>query len=946
MNTCSLVNKLDELKLTLVGPSKIDVLCVTESWLKPYHESKLFTIPGYNLYRLDRTRTSRSGAFLHGGGIACYIKSDITAFELDCNHCSSNLELLSLRLNSPDQRTYYLCIAYRPPSGNYNVALDKISNVINSLRVTGSRQTTIVCGDLNIDVSKSKSTPNVRAFINLCRELSLQCLIKSPTRFSSFGSSTIDVFLTDSEIVSHHGTIAYNISDHIPVYLVLKKTKESYQTTKFRGRSYFDYDKEVFQSRLFFTNWGRFFAMQNVNEAWEFFFNTLLRESNLMCPVKDFTIRRDHPPWFNTELIELCANRDHLYSVGRRTSNPSCLAEARSLKNLIKHSLTSAKKAYYIDELHKNKHDSKKFWRNMNDLLSKKTTSNIDKIIDPATEHMVGATEAAELLNDYYVTIVDKLIETLPFEPCDFDLLQTPSSNLEFSNPVSERLLKEILKEIDITKSSGCLSISTKLYLDAFEVLFEQLLFLLNLSLKTRTFPDSWKQSIVIPIPKKGDRHCIENTRPISLIHLCGKILEKVVNSLIQTHLSNNKIISDHQFGFVKNKSTTQCIATLCSDLYMNINLNNITCCLFLDYSKAFDSVSHSILIEKLTKYRFTDIEWFRSYLINRKQCVRVGNEFSSFKEIAHGVPQGSVLGPTLFNLFINDITALNLNSKLLLYADDVVLYLSGSNLTDTLLKVQADIDQVYLWSTRNRLSVSVPKTKTLLIGRKQKLNSLGNLGKLRLGGKELEWVDSFNYLGLTIDNTVSFNPAIELMHRKAAFKLRTLYLIRENLTTFGSLTMAKSMILPYLDYGLCFVSACPDFAIQRIQRLQNRILKCALGLSRSYNTRALHKLAGVLTIRDRIRYNQLSLIHHQILNQTPLFPLRENFTSSTRSSDNKHILLTRPNTEQFRKSFCYSGPSEWNALSTELKNCNTLSVFKLKLKRSILSTYDTTDHP
>lgn len=947
MNTCSLVNKIDELRLTLLANSDIDVLCITETWLKPHHETALFHIPDYNLFRLDRTRKSRSGAFLHGGGIVCYVKSKITAFELyDNNICSVDLELLSLRLNLCDQRTHFLCIAYRPPSGNYSIALNKITDVVIKIRTPNTRHSTIICGDLNIDLSKPKTTPNVRALNNLCREVSLRCIIDSPTRYSAFRSAIIDVFLTDSEIVAHHGTISYNISDHLPIYLVLKKTKESYQSTKFRGRSYINYDKELFQTRLFFTNWGRFFAMDDINDAWDFFFNTLLRECNIMCPVKDFTIRRDHPPWFNLELIELSANRDHLYSVGRRTSDPSLIAEAKTLKNLIKHNLANAKKAHFLEELHKNKHDSKKFWRNMNDLLSKGKTSNIDKITNPSSNKMATSDEAAELLNDYYVTIVDKLVESLPQEACDLDLVTSPPSSFKFTTPVSERLLTEILKEIDVTKSSGCLSISTKLYLDAFEVLFEQLLYLLNLSLKSRIFPDAWKKSIVIPIPKKGDRYLLENTRPISLIHLCGKILEKVVNSLTQTYLINNKIISDCQFGFVKNRSTTQCIATLSSDLFLNLNLNNITCCLFLDYSKAFDSVNHNLLIEKLARYRFTDVDWFRSYLSDRSQCVRIGNGFSPFKKISFGVPQGSVLGPTLFNLFINDITNLDLNSKILLYADDVVLYVSGNNLAIILSKMQDDINRIHSWSVRNRLSVSVPKTKTLLVGRKQKLNSLSPPARLKLGGKKLDWVESFCYLGFTIDNTVSFNPAIEMMHRKAAYKLRTFYLIRRNLTNFGSLTMAKSMILPYLDYGSCFISACQDFAIQRLQRLQNRVLKCALGVNRFFGTRELHKLAGVLTIRDRIRYNQLSLIHHQILNNSSLFPLKRFSNNSTRSADDSQISLHKPNIEQFRKSLYYLGPSEWNALPTELKNCPSLCSFKIKLKRSILDTYNPTDSP
>lgn len=330
--------------------------------------------------------------------------------------------------------------------------------------------------------------------------------------------------------------------------------------------------------------------------------------------------------------------------------------------------------------------------------------------------------------------------------------------------------------------------------------------------------------------------------------------------------------------------------------------------------------------------------------MYDRSQCVRAGNDISSFKNIKYGVPQGSVLGPTLFDLFINDITNLKLESNILLYADDIVIYVSGNQLSTVLTKLQSDIDQIYLWSVRNHLSISIPKTKTMLVGRKLKLNSLECPSKLKIGNDELDWVDSFNYLGLIIDETISFNPAIELMHRKAAYKLKTLYLIRNNLTNFGSLNMAKSMILPYLDYGLTFISACQDFAIQRLQRLQNRILKCALGVNRTFGTRELHKLAGVLTICDRVRYNQLTLIHHEVLNNTSLFTFRQTSISSTRGSHGRLLHLNKPNIEQYRKSICYYGPSEWNGLSTELKSCTSLPNFKVKLKRMMLLTYDSSN--
>lgn len=201
LNTCSLVNKIDEIRQTLIGTSSIDILCITETWLKPYHDTQLFEIDNYVLYRLDRTRLSISGSYIHGGGIACYVNNRLASSKTDLDYTSLDIELLIISLRHSSQRPVSLLISYRPPSGNCSVALNKLTDCVTELRLGKGRFSLILCGDLNIDISKSKQTPNVKALINFCRESSLYCMINSPTRFSLSTSSVIDLFLTDSLIV-------------------------------------------------------------------------------------------------------------------------------------------------------------------------------------------------------------------------------------------------------------------------------------------------------------------------------------------------------------------------------------------------------------------------------------------------------------------------------------------------------------------------------------------------------------------------------------------------------------------------------------------------------------------------------------------------------------------------------------------------------------------------
>lgn len=230
----------------------------------------------------------------------------------------------------------------------------------------------MILGDFNIDMQCKRNNPNRDKLNAFCTENDMVQLIEVPTRFGPTNSTTIDLILTDAKYRHQHGTVNYNVSDHLPIYLSIKKPKETYTKVSFSGRSYALYDKVLFQSNLTKINWGRYYGTFDVDEAWDILYTAILNECDRQCPIKEFKIRRNRPVWFSDEITELSCNRDELNSIGRGLNKLNMLREARSLRNLVKSCLTNAKNSYYLNQMTIHKEDQKKFWNHMHELINKK----------------------------------------------------------------------------------------------------------------------------------------------------------------------------------------------------------------------------------------------------------------------------------------------------------------------------------------------------------------------------------------------------------------------------------------------------------------------------------------------------------------------------------------------------------------------------------------------
>ena len=707
---------------------------------------------------------------------------------------------------------------------------------------------------------------------------------------------------------------------------------------QFTGRSYRLYDKQVFMDNLSARSWGSFYNADDPTQAWQEMLDIFMQEAEKMCPVRQYTIRNSKPPWLTNELIEQMKDRDYFYCKAKRTNNEDDWNIAKFHRNQVNFNIRKAKADFVKEQLRNNEGNSARFWRTIKQIMPTKkgAKNNNSKItlqdIPSGPSHK---DELAEHMNTFFANIGKSTENTTHPENAEHNPPKIPDecdphpdNILDFS-PVSNFEVE--LKRINISKSSGINLLSSKLLKDGFQAISDKLTYLFNFSIRVNIFPAQWKKALVIPIPKISNPKMKEDYRPISLLPLPGKLLEKLAHTQLTLFLEDNALLSDNQFGFRKQRSTVHAISTLLNQIYSNINRSVITAVVNIDFSKAFNCVQHSILLEKLKRLNLHDniIKWIASYLEDREQRTLVNNTLSSFLPVNQGVPQGSVLGPLLYIIYSNDFADKIKNSGFAFYADDTVLFSKKKNLTQACADLQIDLDNLTDWCTQNKIYMNNSKTKSMFFGSKVKINST-ELPTFQIDSTDIVRAKTYSYLGIKLDEQLSMETQASSLIKKVSNKIYQLTRIRSFITKRAALLIYKNMILAILEYGDIFLHSATQRIRSKLQKLQNKALRCALNKDRLTKSTVLHEEAKLLKLKDR-RHIHI-LLHMYQLSQLPNFKLWKTYRASgvrTRSSKKKLLTSRRPTNEKYRKSITYQGPKLWNSLPGETQKLGTYHEFK-----------------
>ena len=485
----------------------------------------------------------------------------------------------------------------------------------------------------------------------------------------------------------------------------------------------------------------------------------ILAAADVHCPERNIRLRNVRPGWMTIDAVEALNDKYRLYRAAKSTKLDHDWINYKQARNHAARILKYTKEEFVVQEIESCGDDTRKLWRVLHkNLGSDKTNTKSFQTIKDKNGNILSGLPAYNFLNTHFTSVPSESASnfgTDPWVPMN-NATHNGGPAFEFEY-ITVDLIVKLIKEINIRKSSATPRLSTRLMKDAYEVLSGEIAHMLNLSLGTGEFPDSWCVGLITPLPKTGNLLDANNWRPISQIPLIGKLLEKIVNSQLQLYLYNADMLYKNQFGFIKKRSTSHAVIKLITDLYDNVDKKNISQLLYIDYRKAFNTIDHGILVKKLQIYynlSRNPVKWFTNYLTNRQQKIVKADQCSTLRAINIGVPQGSILGPTLFIMFVNDLFKVinDDECKMIMYADDTVVYTSSPTLKEGFANLDTNLYSIIQWCNSNRLTLNVGKTKHMIIGPTLREN-LVTENHLQYKNKKIETVSEYNYLGIELDN-------------------------------------------------------------------------------------------------------------------------------------------------------------------------------------------------
>ena len=831
--------------------------------------------------------------------------------------------------------------------------LDTILNTIETDPILNKAENVHLCGDTNIDLLNYQVHGHTREYLNTLLNHGQLPLITLPTRITAT-TTVIDHISTSIKSDYYDaGIIHSSLFDHLPVFFISSSIVSRPPTKYIKSRKINDKTTPAFKTLLNSFNWTENILDENrPKQAFNNFFNIIDSCVDLAFPeVTTKTSNKYTPinPWMSGGLLTSRKQKEKLASKKLRKPSETNTSAFKTYNRIYTKLVRTAKKTYYDTKFTDFSTNMRKTWDTIREVIgSKKHRENIPDYFRNNGRLLIESLDIAEGFNDFFSGIGPKLANEIPPSNVNFkDFMGEPSENEFIFAQITPDILDLMASKLKPKRSAGPDNISTKLLKEIIPIILIPLCHLFNLSLQTGYIPIQLKSAKVIPIFKSGDKHDFNNYRPISLLSSLSKLLEKIVASQMLGFLNKFKYFYKHQYGFRKRHNTSHPIIHFLDKIYDSLNKNNpeYTLSVFIDLKKAFDTVDHKILIQKMDHYGFHGMSktWFENYLTDRVQFVSINGKNSLPQKINCGVPQGSVLGPLLFLIFINDLPS-STKFLTLLFADDTTFQMSSTNLQSLFSLANIELRKAAIWFQTNKLTLNVSKTKYMLFRTKGMKVDFSNL-KLNIGGENIDRIGSncktkfFKFVGHHLDEFLSWESQINHVHGKLASANFAIARVKNFLPRKIRMTLYNSLFRSHMEFGIMAFGRAALGKLNKIKIIQKKCIRNVAGKGHRSHTDPLFASLNILKFDDLFRYNCSTFMHKYIFNKLP--PSFENKFTPFAPPNRPNGFIVDGARISFLEQFpAYFLPRIWNENSLENKNLESHTSFKNAIFESLIIEY------
>ena len=884
------------------------------------------------------------------GGCGFYVKDNYTPIprkdlEFKVTNTGSETENCWIELVNNAGPNVLVGVFYRHPSKDTEQFHENLKNTLK--KINREKKKTIICGDFNLNLLNFEKDKQTNSFLSTMFQNNFQPCITEPTRITNANKPSLvdNIFINTFDDPSCGNILEHISYDHLPNFAIIDhEHKNKKHSIKKRDKRNFDKDKFLADLLDDGQLLAKLINEEDSESACVCFIKEFVKALDVHQPLRELSKKEKkilQKPWLTNGLLKSISKKRSLFKQFKddkfKDKTSDIYQQYKTYNDMINKLKRKCMRDHYQNYFSENFRNSRKIWTGINTLLNRhKKQQNTIYLEDNG--FISDPTKVANKFNDFFLNIADKLsakIENKNTKPQDY--LKNPNkSKFTLKETTPDEIVK-ITNQLDSKKSGDIYSISPEIVKLSNQIVADALAIIFNRCIREGHFPDALKMAKIIPVHKADSVLTVSNYRPISLLPIFSKIMERLIYNQFIEYIEKYNILSDLQFGFQKNKSTEHAISTIFTNITNALKNKQSSYCIFLDFAKAFDTVNHDILLQKLKYYGVQGItlKLFESYLSNRTQVVEVNGMLSEKGVIRHGVPQGSILGPLLFLLYINDISKSSDILKFFLFADDTTVFYSADPSDENTEEIlNTELEKVAGWLAANKLSLNVKKSNFLHFhyGKDQKkpLN-------IKINNTQVEEKESTKYLGTFIDNKLSWKIQIQHIKTKLARGIGMISKIRYFVDEACLLKMFYSFVQSHINYNILNWSCTLKTNLAPIEnKLKKAIRVISFAQTMYDHTDPLFKQHNILPFHKHVSFRKALFMWKLAHGYQPKV-VSDLFTGNLHNQIK--FVLPHPRNESAKSYFVYSSIKEWNAVPDTLKLTSTLSNFSLKYKTHLLES-------